>query len=614
MALRSSKSHAATGTGQRKPSARPFSSKRELHAGHTVSEFDHEHSRDAERADSGSSSTSKKPSVYNPLVDELDVSARAETLRALPREFTAPPLMEGLLTSVTDFLGPEARPTDIQSLSLKHLFPRPLPGYPSNVNAWGAPTKNKSEYLQCLLASETGSGKSIAYLLPMLQDLKLTELRTDTPRPQNSGCPLNPRALVLAPTHELSRQLSSFAKALLHHIKLRVLCASKSNTPSTPSRNVSSAKMAKEMDELIKGSSAGKVEEKHAAEDHAVDIVVGTPSKILEMVKGRGWDHQVTLEQEPNVWEGEGKRRLSTVGKPEMSLESIEWVVIDEADVLFGQYPDFQADTKSILSSISEARKQPLDFPSVPATPSSPAPLNYPFNLLLSTATIPSALAWHLDSYHPSLIRLASPNLHRLPSTLRTEYVGWTGGNRNVDIEKRLRNVWAQDVPKRRNRKVQFSKVLVFCNKSTRVEELGQYLTEKGIPNVALTSTSETRKWGSNHHLDGFLRKHGHTAKDEKLASEPSLEQSSSSDAPAYTQQPHVMITTSLLSRGLDFAPEIKHVFIVDEPRNMVDFLHRAGRSGRAGELGKVVVFGKTEGRGSNRTKIMRKRVGALLA
>ena len=72
------------------------------------------------------------------------------------------------------------------------------------------------------------------------------------------------------------------------------------------------------------------------------------------------------------------------------------------------------------------------------------------------------------------------------------------------------------------------------------------------------------------------------------------------------------MITTSMLSRGLDFSPEVRHVFIVDEPRNMVDFLHRAGRSARAGQSGKVVVFGKLSGRGSARATEMKKKVGAL--
>jgi len=64
------------------------------------------------------------------------------------------------------------------------------------------------------------------------------------------------------------------------------------------------------------------------------------------------------------------------------------------------------------------------------------------------------------------------------------------------------------------------------------------------------------------------------------------------------------MITTSMFSRGLDFSP--------DEPRNMVDFLHRAGRSARAGQVGKVVAFGKLKGRGSAKATEMKKKVRAL--
>ena len=63
--------------------------------------------------------------------------------------------------------------------------------------------------------------------------------------------------------------------------------------------------------------------------------------------------------------------------------------------------------------------------------------------------------------------------------------------------------------------------------------------------------------------------------------------------------EPHVLITTSLLSRGLDFDPSVQHVFIADTPRNMIDFIHRAGRAGRMGNPGRVVVFGKLKGRGS---------------
>jgi len=116
---------------------------------------------------------------------------------------------------------------------------------------------------------------------------------------------------------------------------------------------------------------------------------------------------------------------------------------------------------------------------------------------------------------------------------------------------------------------------------------------------VALTKDGSARNIGNNRHLDGFLRTDGAKTKPR-------------SSSLRRDEEPHVMITTSMLSRGLDFSPDVRHVFIVDEPRNMVDFLHRAGRSARAGQTGKVVVFGKLKGRGSARATEMKKKVGAL--
>ena len=202
------------------------------------------------------------------------------------------------------------------------------------------------------------------------------------------------------------------------------------------------------------------------------------------------------------------------------------------------------------------------------------------------------------------MTRLASPHLHRLPASLKTEHVSWTGGNKDADVERRLRRVWADDA----QAGARLSKVLVFCNKGTRVEALGRALQDKGIANVALTRAGEARKRGSNHHLDGFLR-----LRDADADSNASPTSTAAGGAlPDVKEVPHVMITTSLLSRGLDFAPDVRHVFIVDEPRNMVDFLHRAGRAGRAGAAGKVVVFGKSKGRGSDKARVVRQKVGAL--
>lgn len=274
--------------------------------------------------------------------------------------------------------------------------------------------------------------------------------------------------------------------------------------------------------------------------------------------------------------------------------------------------PDFQETTRTLLADISAARGHLMSVsPSTElstvnpqpqiSTPVTSEPINYPFNLVLASATIPNSLNLYLEKHHPSLIRLASPRLHHLPKTLQTEYVNWTGGNKLADIERRIRRVWAEDSANAAL--ASLSKILIFCNKSTKVVEISEYLSERGIKNVAMTSRSEHRGRGSNKHLTGFLRKKDDDDLDRVI-------QSSSTNV--IKDSPHVMITTSLLSRGLDFSPSIQHVFIVDEPRNMIDFLHRAGRSGRAGHRGKVVVFGKMSGRGSSRAKDARKRVGAL--
>ncbi|KAF8218297.1 P-loop containing nucleoside triphosphate hydrolase protein [Mycena galopus ATCC 62051] len=645
----------------------------------------------------------EKPSVFLsragvPIVTKADPATASTTSEyspamgqknALPSKFTSPPLLPGLLTCLTDVLGPLTPPTPIQALSLKWVLDPWTKGN-ENLPADGTETAltttevQTEHYKEFLLASETGSGKSIAYLLPMLQALKISEARrlAEGAAPSASKRGLNPRALILAPTHELARQLTTFAKALLHDVKLRW----------------------GEFEVTASG---------FAGAAFPVDVVVGTPMKLMEMVRGRGWERGVEfgagpaaaferekakrgeLEEEAQSKEKGPKRRrgrdsVPGVGEwkssPEMGLSEIEWVIVDEADVLFDS--DFQETTRMLLADIAKARGREVTFTSLPvgllpATPRAPAaepvptprqkeqekkaeekaksqgksivkhdqsaitPLNYPFNFIVTSATIPNWLSSYLNAYHPALQRLVSPNLHRLPKTLRTEYVSWTGGSKNADIERRLRKVWATDaaeglgpVPGSLG---DMSKVLIFCNKNNKVDDLGGFLEEKGIKNVQLSGASPNRKRGSNAHLDGFLKPPKPEAKEKPVDDWSSSWAGADADAepaPAAVTRtkdaprslvpilkqgppppvkndpmnvPHVMITTSLLSRGLDFLPNIKYVFIIDEPRNMIDFLHRAGRTGRAGANGRVVIFGKTEGRGSQRSKEVKQRIRALV-
>ena len=53
-----------------------------------------------------------------------------------------------------------------------------------------------------------------------------------------------------------------------------------------------------------------------------------------------------------------------------------------------------------------------------------------------------------------------------------------------------------------------------------------------------------------------------------------------------------VLIATNLASRGLDIS-DINHVIMYDVPHTMADYLHRVGRTARAGASGKVTTIMK---------------------
>jgi ATP-dependent RNA helicase MRH4 len=132
---------------------------------------------------------------------------------------------------------------------------------------------------------------------------------------------------------------------------------------------------------------------------------------------------------------------------------------------------------------------------------------------------------------------------------------------------------------------------------------MGAYLSQHDVPNVVVTGqggVDGARLHGSNKHLAGFLR--------------PLPGKNSTSETVKETakETPRVLLSTSLLARGLDFDPSVSHVFVLEPPRNTADFLHRAGRTARAGGSGRVVVFGRRGGRGAGKVREMRQRIYAL--
>ena len=304
------------------------------------------------------------------------------------------------------------------------------------------------------------------------------------------------------------------------------------------------------------------------------------------------------------------------------------------SDFLFlnlrGTDPDFIDQTLLLLSDIAAARGKPV--PTIIRDnrnkAQSPMPLDYPFNLVLSSATIPAALATHLEKRHPTMTRLVSPRLHRLPKHLALEFSPYSSGNRNAEVLAKLKAIWRDDALDGRRR----ARIVIFANTRTRAAEMGAYLSDNGVPNIVVTGqSSESREggrglrvYGSNKHLAGFLKPISN--KSNSLQTQPPCAGEKDegggkaatglgeAEAKSKASSPLVLLSTSLLARGLDFDPSVSHVFVLDPPRNTADFLHRAGRTARAGSSGKVVVFGKSAGRGAGKLREMRQRLASLKA
>jgi ATP-dependent RNA helicase MRH4 len=130
-------------------------------------------------------------------------------------------------------------------------------------------------------------------------------------------------------------------------------------------------------------------------------------------------------------------------------------------------------------------------------------------------------------------------------------------------------------------------------------------LGEKGLDHLAWTGEAEQRILGKNGALDGFLKpvtaalSSAGARSSEGIPSggEGKQQDIAPSEVGVSFGAPRVLVTTSLLSRGLDFAPFVSTVVLVDPPRDALDFVHRAGRAGRAGRTGRVIVFGMGDGR-----------------
>jgi len=446
----------------------------------------------------------------------------------------------GLLTELVDMLskptaergmGFSAGPTPVQKMAIPAILGGYKP-YDAEVETRrrsksSIPATHDSEGStdgNVAFAAATGSGKTLAYLLPVVQMLKSDELLSLSLPPEQAARlrkPKRPRAIVLAPTRELSQQILTVLKQLGH-----------------------AAKVSSES--LVGGEDYGK--QRKRLESRPVDIVVATPGRLVKHM------------QAGNVF-----------------LGSVRHVVIDEFDTMLEQ--GFQGDLGTILHPLLYQKKviYPSEVDRLHLVEGAP-------QIVLTTATMTNAVRRLLadptvepkKQYRaepdpnkevnivlPKDIRvLAAPGLHKAVPRLRQTFVD-VG---NADKLSLLNDIVAGSggqgsvttrsdgtLPDGSGRTL----TLVFCNTVPSARAAQHSLAEAGVPSLCY---------------------HGDLNSADRAANLQTFRNAASSDSP---DAPRVLVCTDIAARGLD-VPEVDHVCMFDFPLNPIDYLHRAGRTARA--------------------------------
>ncbi|KAJ3158714.1 pre-mRNA processing RNA-helicase [Geranomyces michiganensis] len=311
--------------------------------------------------------------------------------------------------------------------------------------------------------AKTGSGKTIAFLLPMFRHIK-----DQRPLEAQEG----PVALIMTPTRELAVQIHKECKHFARALSLRAVCC------------YGGSPIKDQIAELKKGA----------------EIIICTPGRMIDLLCANSG--RVT------------------------NLRRVTYLVLDEADRMFDM--GFEPQVMRIVNNVRPARQT-----------------------ILFSATFPKkmeALARKILR-RPLEITVGARSVVASDVTQIVEVV-------DDDQAKFLRLL---EILGRTFNEDDSAKLLIFTDRQEAADNLLTQLLRKGYPCQSL-----------------------HGGKDQ------SDRDSTITDFKTGTT--NVLIATSVAARGLD-VKQLKVVINYECPNHMEDYVHRVGRTGRAGNKGTAYTF-----------------------
>ncbi|CAL5870887.1 uncharacterized protein PFLUO_LOCUS5128 [Penicillium psychrofluorescens] len=312
--------------------------------------------------------------------------------------------------------------------------------------------------------AKTGSGKTVAFLIPMFRHIK-----DQRPLESMEG----PIGLIMTPTRELATQIHKDCKPFLKALGLRAVCA------------YGGAPIKDQIAELKRGA----------------EIVVCTPGRMIDLLAANAG--RVT------------------------NLRRVTYVVLDEADRMFDM--GFEPQVVKIMTNVRPDRQTVLFSATFPRNMEALArrTLKKPVEIVVGGRSVVAPEITQIVE-----VRNEDQKFFRLLELLGNLY----SDEANEDV-----------------------RALIFVDRQESADNLLKELMRKGYPCMSIH--------GGKDQID-----RDSTIEDFKAGIFP------------------VLVATSVAARGLD-VKQLKLVVNYDAPNHLEDYVHRAGRTGRAGNTGTAVTF-----------------------
>lgn len=321
-----------------------------------------------------------------------------------------------------------------------------------------------------MACAQTGSGKTAAFVLPIVNALINQRLTTDTSRP------IRPYALILTPTRELTIQITTDAQQFCCRTRPQIL-----------------------VKECYGGTSVGTQIRNIEKGCH---VLVGTTGRVKDFLN-----------------------------RDVLSWSDLRYLVLDEADRMLDM--GFSQDVQTIMEHHSRSGSSQLQT-------------------VMFSATFPRQVQDLARKYlrrdflklDVGVVGAVNSDVHQF-----VEEVSGLGAKK-----KRLLELVEQELRENRT-----AKILIFVETKRTADTVAAFLSEMNIKATSM---------------------HGDRLQEQR---ERALRDFQKNDCPA-------LVATSVAARGLDFSA-VSHVVNFDLPKEIDEYVHRVGRTGRVGNEGRATSF-----------------------